>query len=392
MAYSRPTSRSSSIVRDRSTQLGSRAGRLALWSLFAITLGAVGCDDSRRVLPEAAGWNDGGPHDLGETVGRDATTHSGPDAAGFPQDGSSGPASCRDVRWDDIDPALHRSCSPTYLGCMEAARTPEDAAACTNRESAECGQCLDSGRMHCAVEAQCQPPLGALECCLAATCDIDDSDCVRGALRPEGACSDSVQTFYGCAQQTLDLGQCPWADPRCLPDEGTSPPPPDQCSGTASLSGSVGPYDFRFVTPRNDAGGVGLVFSEAASVPVGGTILVSRLSYVEGQMSYPPSSGLYRCGFARRTASGWAPGSQGLCELALSELRFADEPGNCTGRIAGVVRALFGTDTLGGAFQTLLPVAQDELSGPSCLPRDARCSSNDDCCARSCNMFLGVCL
>lgn len=221
-----------------------------------------------------------------------------------------------------------------------------------------CGACLES--KCCGELASCDATPGCMPCALG-----EDEGCAY----PE---SDAL---LGCA----------FSD--CVT--------PCSCMGPAATSGTVAG-----VTPNPDlgrvlpdpSGKVKVVLQHTAQFMSGDAVVVVYLTPAVGQSNYPPN-GAVGCAVFKVSASGslQTVDATQLCEVNLTTLHFASQPGVCDGAIAGGFTGVFGSNkTLAGTFDLPMNIAASQVT-QTCKPTDSPCTTNAQCCSMSCSIALGIC-
>ena len=294
------------------------------------------------------------------------------------------------IDYPEAAPAERGQCSANFTTCLSDARSQAEATQCIDNESEACRSCMSDQASHCASQAGCDDELGVLNCCLNTNCANGDAACVRNAY--ENACASSAMTWNSCVSEKIQSRECAYPDTVCL--NGMPPQPTGSCEGSASSTGTVSgrSVPLNFGITRAESGGIGMVLTPTSGTLTDGAwFLLVNLRPIPGQLSYPPASGLARCGVVEKTANGFRPvGEAAGCEVNLSSLRYATAEGVCDGHISGIFRGLWGVSPFAGTFDLPLEVAESQISG-GCRPRDAICSSNSDCCSGSCFPALGTC-
>ena len=202
----------------------------------------------------------------------------------------------------------------------------------------------------------------------------------------------------------------PWPDTAGATADQAGIPQPDQasppvvadsgvdrstCTGIASSSGTVSGAMPRvtsgMVLTDSSSGGLKLVLMPA-SLQAGALTIGLYFRPIAGQLSYVPS-GATGCAVLKSTGSSWAVvGKTQLCDLNFSVIKHASSQGTCDGTLAGTFYGVFsGNQPLAGTFYLPSDVAASQITQPSCLPPNSPCTSNSQCCSKSCAPYLGIC-
>lgn len=193
----------------------------------------------------------------------------------------------------------------------------------------------------------------------------------------------------------------PSTGPGTPPKPGPGPAPAgvdrSACTGPSSSSGSI------YSTTPNvktgsvitdpSSGGLRLVLLPNATLAANDIVIGLYFTPIPGQLDYSPN-GSVGCAVMKYTGSGWQViDKTQLCELHFSQLQHASAASVCDGTLAGTYNGIFsGNQPLAGSFVLPSNVPASQISAPSCRPYDSVCSNNSECCSKSCNQFLGVCL
>lgn len=140
------------------------------------------------------------------------------------------------------------------------------------------------------------------------------------------------------------------------------------------------------------SGNVKVILMPKLSTSQGDLVVGVYLFAQPGQLSYPPN-GSVGCVILSNKGSSWGViDKTQICEVTLSALQFASQPGVCDGVIAGVFKGIFsGNQPVAGSFSLPLEVAQSQIKAPSCQPMNGPCSLDSQCCSESCSKYIGVC-
>lgn len=229
------------------------------------------------------------------------------------------------------------------------------------------------------LAADIEPACGA---CIESSCcaELDACDATPGCM----ACALGES---GCVQSAkVDaLLECAFSD--CVT--------PCSCMGPASTSGTVAG-----VTPQPDlgkvlpdpSGKVKVVLQHTAQFVSGDAVIVVYFTPDVAQSTYPPN-GSVGCAVFKVSGSGalQVVDTTQLCEVNLSALKFASQPGVCDGKLEGGFAGVFGSNqTLSGTFSLPMNIAASQVS-QTCKPFDTPCTTNAQCCSQSCSVALGIC-
>jgi hypothetical protein len=166
------------------------------------------------------------------------------------------------------------------------------------------------------------------------------------------------------------------------------------CTGSAWSTGSVAG-----VTPQvkvssvqtDPSGNVKLILLPKSSVTNGDVVVGVYFFAKQGQYDYPANGGV-GCA-VMQYQNGWLVlDKTQICEVQLSALSFASQPGTCDGVMVGSFKGIFSSNLpLGGTFSVPLEIAESQVKPPSCQGMNGPCSQHSDCCSKSCSMYIGVC-
>ena len=297
-------------------------------------------------------------------------------------------------------------------GCFNGASAecnPLTNAGCTGGAACDIG--IDENQVSHLV---CYPPPNPAP--VGGACNAKDGPfCVPGSV-----CTGSPGTCVPFCCSNADCGgntACAAIDPTlgtlgaCMPGSGsggtgggnggtsgsggaTSGHDLVNCTGTGWSTGTV-----NSVTPQvsvstvqtDPSGNVKLILLPKASTSNGDVVIGVYFFAKPGQLSYPPN-GSVGCAVLRYQ-NGWQTVDKSqMCEVTLSQLKFASTPGVCDGVMSGSYKGVFsGNAPLGGTFSVPLKIAASEVKPPSCQGTNGPCSAHSDCCSQSCSLFIGVC-
>jgi hypothetical protein len=126
-----------------------------------------------------------------------------------------------------------------------------------------------------------------------------------------------------------------------------------------------------------------------APIVQGSRMLLIEFQPIANQFAYSVSE--TRCGVGERTASGWV-GVQLLaaCEVQFAQMTYASAAGMCGGTLVGQMTGI-ASGNVPVASTFAVPINFLMPQSTRCRRSGASCSVDTDCCAQSCNRFIGVC-
>ena len=163
------------------------------------------------------------------------------------------------------------------------------------------------------------------------------------------------------------------------------------CTGTGHASGAIAGQQLSTTTAQaqvTNSDAVSIILSPSP-LTAGSRVLLIEFDAVANQLAYSVSE--TNCGIAERTGSGWR-GVERLaaCEVQFAQLTWASTAGVCSGTMVGQMTGIGSgnapvTATFAAPVNFVMPNAN------RCRRSGGSCSTDADCCTRSCSRYIGVC-
>jgi hypothetical protein len=357
--------------------------------------GAAGAEG----LGGAAGASGGsGQSGASGASGAGATSAGGSTSNGGSAGSSTLPAGCFQGASVECDPFTNAGCAAgeacdvgvdsdqaLHLVCYPPPNTQALGAACNAQSGPFCqagGVCTGSPGIcvpFCCNDSDCSagtscapidPSVGTLGGCMAAGTGGSGGSSGTGGVGGTGGTSASGGSGGSGGHDLVNCTGSAWS--------------------TGSVAGVTPQVKVSTVQP-DPSGNVKLILLPNSSVTNGDVVIGVYFFAKQGQYDYPANGGV-GCA-VMQYQNGWLVlDKTQLCEVQLSQLIFASQPGTCDGVMVGSFKGIFSSNLpLGGTFSVPLEIAESQVKPPSCQGMNGPCSQHSDCCSKSCSMYIGVC-
>jgi hypothetical protein len=132
------------------------------------------------------------------------------------------------------------------------------------------------------------------------------------------------------------------------------------------------------------SGNVKVILLPKSSVSNGDVVIGVYFFAKKGQYDYPPNGGV-GCA-VMQYQNGWLVlDKTQLCEVHLTQLGFASQPGTCDGVMVGSFNGIFSSN-----LPPVFSCRSDhrEPGQSSCQGMNGPCSRHSDCCSQSCGTYI----